>query len=159
MATNVAKITFPRTLRDILSPQAALTTLSDVAFTIGAARCERMPCVGCNIQSLFPSFWCESNRVPCGVLLIENHDYFLHPEHKHRYRWCFCHISLRSFANSFFLHPSCWSPEKNQPGFGKFDLLGPLDFFLLGICSDGHNVDTAPALRYSVPQGSHFLFE
>ena len=37
MATNVAKITFPRTLRDILSPQAALTT-------IGAARCERMPC-------------------------------------------------------------------------------------------------------------------
>ena len=42
MATNVAKITFPRTLRDILSPQAALTTLSDVAFTIGAARCERM---------------------------------------------------------------------------------------------------------------------
>ena len=44
MATNVAKITFPRTLRDILSPQAALTTLSDVAFTIGAARCERMPC-------------------------------------------------------------------------------------------------------------------
>ena len=68
--------------------------------------------VGCKIQSLFPSFWCESNRVPCGVLLIENHDYFLHPEHKHHSRWCFCHISPRSFANSFLLHPSCWSPEK-----------------------------------------------
>ena len=59
----------------------------------------------------------------------------------------------------FFFTPLAGLQKKNQPGFGKFDLLGPLEFFLLGICSDGHNVDTAPALRYSVPQGSIFLFE